>query len=94
LPTQATLVTPNMMIERLLIQNLIYIPALIFKRESTLKVNGLDEKIWYTADWDFCLKITALGSIIYCLEVLSAFCIHSYSQNIVRSSYLEVFKRI
>jgi glycosyltransferase involved in cell wall biosynthesis len=93
LPKLPTLITSNMMTERLLIQNFISIPAPIFKLESALKVGGLDESLWYTADWDFWLKIVTLGLTIYYPKPLSAFRVHSDSQTIVRSSYLREFQQ-
>lgn len=88
LPACPILIPPNMMIERLLIQNFISIPAPIFKREVAINLQGLDERLWYTADWDFWLKISTNGSTLYCPKPLSAFRVHSNSQTVMRSSYL------
>jgi hypothetical protein len=65
LPSYPIMISSEQMISKLLVQNFISIPAPIFKREMALKVGGLDEKLWYTADWDFWLKLAQDGQIIY-----------------------------
>jgi glycosyltransferase involved in cell wall biosynthesis len=71
---------PGALIERLLIQNFIAIPAPLCTREAAVSVGGLDEALWYTADWDFWLKLAARWPAVYCPRALSAFRIHSQSQ--------------
>lgn len=93
LPSYPVPSEPEMMMERLLVQNFIAIPAPIFKREVALELGGLDEKLWYTADWDFWLKIAALGQTIYCPKPLTAFRVHPNSQTILRSSSLQDFQK-
>ncbi len=80
------------MVEKLLIQNFIAIPAPIFKRKTALDVGGLDETLWYTADWDFWLKLAARGTTIYHPEPLAVFRVHPDSQTIRRSSSIEDFR--
>jgi GT2 family glycosyltransferase len=67
-------------IEQLLVQNFIAVPAPLFAREAALRVGGLNESLWYTADWDFWLKMAALGPTVYHPKPLAAFRIHSLSQ--------------
>jgi glycosyltransferase involved in cell wall biosynthesis len=93
LPTFPKIIKPNLMIERLLIQNFISIPAPIFKREVALKVGGLNETLWYTADWDLWLKLASCSDMLYCPKPLSGFRIHPSSQTVVRSSYLQDFRK-
>ena len=93
LPSQPTLIEPNLLRERLLIQNFIAIPAPIFRREAALASGGLDEVLWYTADWEFWLKLSNLGSTLYHPKVLAAFRVHGDSQTIVRSPYLTEFQQ-
>ena len=85
-PKYPEIITPSLAIARLLIQNFIAIPAPIVKREIALKVGGLDETLWYTADWDFWLKIAASGQTIYYPQFLAAFRVHGSSQTVMRSS--------
>ena len=92
LPTYPKLVPRDLMMERLLIQNFISIVAPIFKRESAIKVGGMDESLWYTADWDFWLKIALCGNTLYYPIPLSGFRIHPGSQTVVRSSQAKDFR--
>lgn len=83
---------PDTMIEKLLIQNFIAIPAPVFKKEIAIRVGGMDEKAWYAADWDLWLKISSLGDTVYYPKALSGFRIHPSSQTVIRSSYLQDFR--
>jgi Glycosyl transferase family 2 len=67
----STLVT-----ERLLVQNFIAAPAPVFRRDAWLSCGGMDEKLWYTADWDIWLKLVAAGSVYYHNPVTVGFRIH------------------
>jgi glycosyltransferase involved in cell wall biosynthesis len=93
LPAVPRMIERNLILERLLVQNFIPIPAPIFKRENALGVGGMDENAWYTADWDFWLKLAALGPVAYHSPPLAAFRIHPQSQTVVRSSYREDFRK-
>jgi glycosyltransferase involved in cell wall biosynthesis len=93
LPKSPRIADANTVIEKLLIQNFIAIPAPIFKREIALQVGGLDEHLWYTADWDFWLKIVASGQTLYYPKPLAAFRVHPNSQTIARSSSLDDFRQ-
>jgi glycosyltransferase involved in cell wall biosynthesis len=78
LPT-GRLVTEQV-IEHLLVQNFIAVPAPIFARDAAINAGGLDEALWYTADWDFWLKLATRGPIVYHPRPLAAFRIHAESQ--------------
>ena len=67
---------PEAVVERLLVQNFIAVPAPIFLREAALQVGGLDEANWHSADWDFWLKLVALGRTIYLTRPLVAYRVH------------------
>ena len=77
----------------MLVQNFISMPAPLFSREAALRVGGLDEDLWYTADWDFWLKLAAVGKTIYVPRALSAFRIHPHSQTVERSTQTDDFRR-
>ena len=70
----STLVT-----ERLLVQNFIGAPAPVFRRDAWLSCGGLDEKLWYTADWDIWLKLVASGSVYYHHPITVGFRVHDGS---------------
>jgi glycosyltransferase involved in cell wall biosynthesis len=79
--------------ERLLVQNFIALPAPLFRRDAALKAGGLDENLWYTADWDFWLKLAAAGRTIYVPKALAAFRIYPESQTMRRSAQRDDFRR-
>jgi hypothetical protein len=73
-PLQPTFVT-----ERLLIQNFVAAPAPVFRKDAWLNSGGLDENLWYTADWDMWLKLAACAPTYYHQEVTVGFRIHAES---------------
>ena len=78
--------TADEMVNKLLIQNFIAIPSPIFRRSTALELEGLDSELWYTADWDFWLKLARQGTTCYTPKALAAFRVHGDSQTIRRSS--------
>ncbi|WP_036477036.1 glycosyltransferase [Myxosarcina sp. GI1] len=87
------LIEPNKMVAKLLVQNFIAIPAPIFKRQLALDLGSMDEQLWYTADWDFWLKLASVSQSVYAAEPLAAFRVHADSQTIRRSSSIEDFRQ-
>jgi GT2 family glycosyltransferase len=77
-------VPSDLFIERLLIQNFIAIPCPVFRRNAVIDSGGLDEKLWFSADWDLWLRLGALGPVQFVGEPLSAFRIHPASQTVAR----------
>ena len=73
LPAGQSPVPAHMLIERLLVQNFIGIPAPTIRREAYLSVGGLDNALWYTADWDLYLKLAAIGQCILPFDPFSVF---------------------
>lgn len=92
LPKRTGPVDRKLLKQRLLIQNFIAIPSPVFRRATALKHGGLDESLWYTADWDFWLKL-ADHETIYFPKPLAAFRIHSHSQTVQRSFDISGFKK-
>lgn len=92
-PLSAGLHAPGRVIERLLVQNFIAIPAPIFPRQAALDVGGLDESLWYTADWDFWLKLAARGRTHYHPRPLAAFRIHGESQTMQGTARAEEMRQ-
>jgi glycosyltransferase involved in cell wall biosynthesis len=80
------------LIERLLVQNFIAIPAPVICRESWLAVGGMDENLWYTADWDLYLKLAGLGEFIYSTAPTTAFRIHGTSLTVKGSNNYNTFQ--
>lgn len=77
-------VPPDLFIERLLVQNFIAIPCPVFRRNAVIGSGGLNEKLWFSADWDLWLRLGALGPVQFIAEKLSAFRVHPASQTAAR----------
>lgn len=71
--------------ERLLVQNFISAPAPVFRKDAWLDCGGLDEKLWYTADWDMWLRLAARSPVVYHDAITTAFRIHGSSQTVIGS---------
>jgi hypothetical protein len=91
-PLPPDVVEPRLLVERLLIQNFIAIPAPLFSRHAALRLGGLEEGLWYTADWDFWLKLAKQGPTIFYPHPLSAFRIHPQAQTMLGSSQVDDFR--
>lgn len=72
--------------DRLLVQNFIAIPAPVIRRADWLAVGGMDEALWYTADWDLYLKLARRGPVAYRNAATTAFRIHGGSQTVAGSA--------
>lgn len=68
-----------LVIERLLVQNFIAAPAPVFRKDAWIGCGGVDESLWYTADWDIWLKLAALGPVRYHDLATVGFRIHDSS---------------
>ena len=77
-------VPSNQFIERLLVQNFIAIPSPVFRRSAVIHSGGLNEALWFSADWDLWLRLGALGPVRFIAETLSAFRVHPASQTAAR----------
>ncbi|MEO6153663.1 MAG: glycosyltransferase [Croceibacterium sp.] len=78
--------------EYLLTQNFIAIPSPLIRRDAWLACGGLDETLWYTADWDLYLKLAALGSVVVRGETTTAFRVHGQSLTMTGSTDLGAFR--
>jgi glycosyltransferase involved in cell wall biosynthesis len=79
LPAGGSPIPAHMLIERLVVQNFIGIPAPTIRRDAYLSIGGLDNALWYTADWDLYLKLAAIGSVYYHSTPLACFRVHKDS---------------
>ncbi len=84
-------VPSDLLIERLLVQNFISVPAQAIRRDAYLAVGGLDESLWYTGDWDLYLKLARAGQFVYHPDVLSCFRIHGQSLTVSGSKSADDF---
>jgi GT2 family glycosyltransferase len=82
---ETAIIRSDELIERLLVQNFICVAAPAFRRQEALATGGLDETLWYTADWDLWLRLASLGPSVYSARPDVAFRIHPESQTVRRS---------
>jgi len=82
----------DMVLARLLVQNFVSIPGPIFRRDLAVNVGGMDGAAWYTADWDFWLRLAETGPTGYYPHALAGFRIHPASQTVVRSAMQQDFR--
>jgi len=83
-PFAAGLIAPASFVERLLVQNFLAIPSPLFRRRAVVDSGGLQEALWFSADWDLWLRLAALGPVRLIDEALCAFRIHPASQTAAR----------
>lgn len=75
----------------LLVQNTLALPAAAFPTEAARRLKGLDETLWYTADWDFWLGLARQGRVFWSPERAAAFRLHRGSLTISGSRDLDDF---
>jgi glycosyltransferase involved in cell wall biosynthesis len=80
-----TPVPTRTLFERLLIQNFISTPTITVRRDAYLTVGGLDDSLWFTADWDFYLKIAMIGDVFYHSDPLACYRVHKNSLTVLGS---------
>src|ERR1019366_7481592 len=76
----------------LYVQNWLAVPSVIFATQRARDCGGLDEGLWYTADWDLWLKLLHKDPAILVRGAGSAFRVHSRSQTLVGSRKVEGFR--
>jgi len=77
---------PEQVVRRLLVQNFLAVPAPLVAAHRLREVGGLDEELWYTADWDLWLKLAAAGETIHVHRPLAAFRLHPASLTVAGSA--------
>lgn len=77
----------------LLAQNSVAIPSPVIQREAWLAVGGLDDELWYTADWDLYLKLAQIGDVDVRASATTAFRIHGGSLTMSGRTDPSAFRR-
>jgi glycosyltransferase involved in cell wall biosynthesis len=85
LPSDDTPVPTHTVFERLLVQNFVAVPTPMIQRDAYLSVGGLDDSLWYTADWDLYLKVASVGNVYYHSNPLACFRVHKNSLTVLGS---------
>jgi hypothetical protein len=92
LPSNEPLPSPTVF-KRLLVQNWIAAAAPVFRRDAYLRCGGLDERLWYTADWDLWLKLAYQGLVIYHDAPTVGFRVHRGALTVTGSRDAAEFER-
>jgi hypothetical protein len=82
---------PALVMGRLLVQNFVAAPAPVFRRDAWLACGGLDQNLWYTADWDMWLKLEACVPVYYHNSLTVGFRIHEGSLTVTGSQDTAAF---
>ena len=78
----------------LLVQNFVCIAGTVFPRSTACAVGGLDEDLWYTADWDLWLRLVkGVEAVVYIPTPLASFRLHPSTITSTWSSRLPEFRR-
>lgn len=72
-------------LERLLVQNFICYLAPVMRKSAWSTCGGLDEELWYTADWDIWMKLASIGPVVYHNDITTGFRIHGNSLTVTGS---------
>jgi glycosyltransferase involved in cell wall biosynthesis len=91
LPTSRALGS-DAVLERLLVQNFISLPGTVFPRPAALEDGGLDERLWYTADWDLWLRLAGRLDTLYFPRTLGAVRLHGSSITTTEAARLDEFR--
>lgn len=82
---------PERALPQLLVQNTIALPAAMFRTRDVQGAGGLDEALWYTADWELWLRLATAGAIAWSPISAVGFRLHAHSQTMTGSRDLEDF---
>lgn len=80
------------LLDRLLVQNFVSVPAPVVRRQAWLDCGGMDPELWYTADWDLWLKLAAAGTSVYHEAATTAFRVHGASLTVAGSRDTAAFR--
>lgn len=77
--------------EKLLVQNSLAVPSVIYRRDAWLAAGGMDETLWYTPDWDIYLKLARIGNVHVRSSPTTAFRLHGSSLTVSGSADVDAF---
>lgn len=79
-------------LQRLIVQNTVALPSAAFRKDAALAAGGLDEALWYTADWDLWLRLAGTGPIGWNPARLAAYRLHHGALTLSGSRNLGEFR--
>jgi hypothetical protein len=84
---------PKEVARALLVQNFICIAGTVFPRQLAVDAGGLDETLWYTADWDLWLRLLGMVEVVEYLDTpLARFRVHASAITATWSAHLGEFR--
>jgi glycosyltransferase involved in cell wall biosynthesis len=93
LPAGDSPVSSEVLLQRLLVQCFIAVPAATIRRDAFLRVGGMDNNLWFAPDWDLYLKVVGLGEVYYHSAPLACYRIHNSSLTISASKDDAAFRQ-
>ncbi len=84
-PQRDGAIETTVFLERLIVQNLLAIPAPLFRRDLARQAGPMREDLWFLADWEYWGRLIGMTVPYHCAEPLSSFRIHDLSQTVTRS---------
>lgn len=84
LPALPAVLGEEVVTPALLVQNFVPLPAPVFRLDLALGGSGLDESLWYAADWDLWLRLARLTPALNLPEALCSVRLHRASQTLSR----------
>lgn len=79
-------------IATLIVQNTVAIPSPVIRRAAWLASGGMNESLWYTADWDLYLKLAQHGPVHVRSSATTAFRLHRSSLTMAGSADIAAFR--
>jgi len=76
----------------LYVQNWVAVPSATFRTDAAVDSGGLDEGLWYAADWDLWMKLARHGQVGCIGRYGSTFRVHGQSQTVTGSRDLDAFR--
>ena len=64
------------LLEALLVQNFLAVPGVTFAVAAARAAGGLDESLWFTADWDLWLSLAEVGPAYHLHRPLAGYRVH------------------
>ena len=79
-------------LHRMLVQDTLALPAVMFRTDTLRKLGGLDSSLQMTADWDLWLKLIREGGLAWSPDRKVAFRLHGAAQTMKITSDFEVYQ--
>lgn len=82
LPARGRPLEPEEVLKRLIVQCFVATCGAMFSARAARQAGPLDERLWYSADWEFWLRLARQGTTVYHPRPLAMFRLHSGAQTL------------